>query len=108
MGSESAKEPRNPTAYDSVRKASVGAVVSVIGATALWFVATPVTENWLKEWLVNTPIEIPAWKVSLMTFVSSWPKLWPVFVVFVWIISFLPIELVRRVKARRSQAVSRR
>ena len=87
--------------YDSVTKAATFTVFLTLVATALWFVATPVTQSWLKEWLVKPPVEIPLWKRLLMEFALSWPKVWPAFVVFVWVMSFLPIELVRRIKARR-------
>lgn len=87
--------------YDSVAKASVFTLVLAGVTTALWFFAVPLTEGWLRDWLVQPPIEIPRWKVLVMSFVSSWPKVWPMFLVLLWVLSFLPIELVRRIKARR-------
>lgn len=88
--------------YDSLKKAAMFAVFLTLGTTALWFVVVPVAQSWLKVWLVQPPVEIPLWKVLLISFARSWPKVWPAFVVFVWVTSFLPIELVRRFKARRT------
>lgn len=108
MTQERASQPRTTSAYESVQKASVVTVVFGIGATVLWFFVAPVVESWVKDWLVEPPVEIPDGKVWLMSFVRVWPVAWPAFVVFVWVVSFLPIELVRRIKARRSLAVTLR
>lgn len=88
--------------YDSVAKAAVFTILLTLGATALWFVAVPVTQSWLKDWSVQPPVDIPLWKRAMMLLAISWPKVWPAFVVLVWVMSFLPIELVRRINARRS------
>ncbi len=88
--------------YDSIVRAAVFTALLTLGMTGLWFVAVPVTDAWLREWLVHPPHDIALWQRSLRVFASSWPKAWPVFVVVVWVVSFLPIELVRRIKARRT------
>ena len=77
--------------YNSMAKAAIVAVFLTLCATALWFVAVPLTESWVKDWLVQPPVEIPIWKVRLMSFVRMWPKVWPAVAVFVWVMSFLPI-----------------
>lgn len=87
--------------YDSLTKAAKVTVVFAIGATVLWFFAVPVTESWLKDWSVQPPVWIPLWQRLLMSFARGWPIIWPALVVFVFVMSFLPIELWRRIKARR-------
>ena len=86
--------------YESLTKAAKVTVVFAIGATALWFIAVPVTEGWLKAWMAQPPVDIPLWKRYLMSFARGWPIVWPLFVVLVWVFSLL-IELLHRVTARR-------
>jgi hypothetical protein len=88
--------------YESVKKAAMVAVYFALTATAVWFVAVPVVEAWHNAWLAQPTFGIPFWKRLLISFARGWPIAWPALVVFVWIMSFLPIELVRRIKARRS------
>ena len=91
------------TTYDSFYKASLVAIGLTIGATALWIFAAPVTDGWLRSWMAKPPgVVIPLWQRLLLYFGQDWPKLWPAFVLFVWVLSFLPIELARYIKARRS------
>ena len=87
--------------HDSLTKAAKVTVGFAIGATVLWFIAVPVTEGWLKDWTVQAPVWIPLWQRLLIYFAEGWPIVWPALVVFVLVMSFLPIELWRRVKARR-------
>lgn len=88
--------------YGSFARASVFTVVFAVGTTALWVVAELVTEGWVRDWLVRPPVDIQLWKRSLMFLAISWPKAWPIFVAFVWTMTFLSIELARRIKARRT------
>jgi hypothetical protein len=88
-------------AYDSVTKAAFHAVVSALGATVLWLLAVPVAEGWINEWSQQPTGEtIQLWKRLLVEFADGWPIIWPAFVVFVWVMSFLIIELLRRLKPK--------
>lgn len=76
-----------------------------VGVTVLWFVAVPVAQRWHEEWLVRPPVELPVWKMMLMVrmmgFARVWPAAWPLFIGFVWPVSFLFIEFARRFKRKR-------
>ena len=74
-----------------------------IVVTALWALAAPVTGAWLRSWAANPPgVVIPLWQRLLIYYGQGWPKLWPGFLILFWVSSFVPIELARYVRARRS------